>query len=75
MPAFYKTRGLPCAAVPRTVGWRVAQDLSSRLGIAAGRMRPPDYRDDVSALIPRGDPVAISLEVVNLDTDLAIHLA
>ena len=32
VPAFYHARGLPRKAVPRTIGWRIAQDLSSRLG-------------------------------------------
>jgi hypothetical protein len=51
LPAFYQARGLPRAAVPRTMAWRIAQDLSSRLGIAAGLVRPPDYRDDLEDLI------------------------
>jgi hypothetical protein len=49
--AFYKDRGLSATAVLRTIPWRIAQDLSSRLGIAAGTIRPPDYRDQLEDLI------------------------
>jgi hypothetical protein len=51
VPAFYQTRGLARKAVPRTVPWRIAQDLSSRLGMAAGLVRAPDYRDELDDLI------------------------
>jgi hypothetical protein len=51
VPAFYKRRGLAATAVPRTIPWRIAQDLSSRLGIAAGTIHPPDYRDQLEDLV------------------------
>jgi hypothetical protein len=51
VPAFYKRRGLAPTAVPRTIPWRIAQDLSSRLGIVAGTIRPPDYRDQLEDLV------------------------
>src|SRR5437762_14305417 len=51
VPAFYQTRGLARKAVPRTIPWRIAQDLSSRLGIAAGLIRPDDYRDESEDVI------------------------
>lgn len=48
---FYDARGLARSVVVRTLPWRIAQDLSSRLGVAAGTVRPPDYRDDLEDLI------------------------
>jgi hypothetical protein len=33
------------------VAYRVGQDLGSRLAVAAGAARPPDYRDDLEELI------------------------
>src|SRR5437867_2777148 len=44
VPAFYAARGLARKAVPRTIPWLIAQDLSSRLGMAAGLVRDDDYR-------------------------------
>jgi hypothetical protein len=51
VPAFYKARGLARKAVLRTIPWRIAQDLSGRLGIASGLVRPDDYRDDLEDLV------------------------
>jgi hypothetical protein len=51
VPAFYQARGLAHRAVPRTLVWRIAQDLSGRLGIAAGLIGPADYRDELEELI------------------------
>ncbi len=49
--AFYDARGLGRAAARRTAAYQIGQDLASRLGIAAGLVRPPDYRDDLEELI------------------------
>src|SRR5262245_39797065 len=49
--AFYDARGWRRKDSIRTVPYRIAQDLSSRLGIAAGLIRPDDYRDELEALI------------------------
>jgi hypothetical protein len=49
--AFYDARGLTRAAARRTAAYQIAQDLGSRLGIAAGLVRAPDYRDDLEELI------------------------
>src|SRR5947209_6717967 len=49
--AFYESRGLRPKAVTRTAAWRIAQDLSSRLGIAQGYIEPDDYRDELQGLI------------------------
>lgn len=51
VPAFYQARGLARKHVPRTIAWRIAQDLSGRLGIAAGLIRPPDWLGDLEELV------------------------
>jgi hypothetical protein len=51
VPAFYQARGTARLAATQTLGWRIAQDLSARLGIAAGVIRRPDYRDELEGLI------------------------
>jgi hypothetical protein len=51
VPAFYQARGLARKAVVRTRVWRIAQDLSGRLGIAAGLVRPSDWLGDLEDLI------------------------
>jgi hypothetical protein len=48
---FYEARGLDRKQSRQTVVYRIGQDLSSRLGIAAGLARPPDYRDELEELI------------------------
>ena len=35
----------------KTLPYRIAQDLSSRIGLTSGMMRFPDYRDDLADLI------------------------
>jgi hypothetical protein len=47
----YSRRGLSRGEVLRTVVYRIAQDLGSRLAVAEGLARPPDYRDDLAELI------------------------
>ncbi len=51
VPTFYEARGLPRKEVPGTLLWRIAQDLSSCLGIAAGLVRPDDYQGDLEDLV------------------------
>ena len=41
---------MPCLVRISAV-YRIAQDLSGRLGVAAGFIRPPDYRDELEELI------------------------
>lgn len=48
---FYDARGLSRKAQVRTPVFHIAQDLSSRLGIAAGLVRVEDYRDELEDLI------------------------
>jgi hypothetical protein len=51
LAAFYDARGLTRAQSRQTPLYRVAQDLCSRLGVAAGVVRPPDYRVELEELI------------------------
>lgn len=51
VPAFYVARGLARKAVPETTLWQIAQDLSSRLGIAGGYIRPPGPLDDLEDMV------------------------
>src|SRR5262245_30775157 len=48
---FYDARRVPRKVSRESAVFRVAQDLSSRLGIAAGLIRPDDYRSELEALI------------------------
>jgi hypothetical protein len=48
---FYEARGLSRREIIETPVYRVAQDIGSRLGIAQGKMRQSDYRDELEQLI------------------------
>ena len=48
---FYHDRGLSCSKVRNTDLYRIAQDLGSRLAVAQGIARIPDYRDEIEQLI------------------------
>src|SRR5262249_55295385 len=56
VPALYEARGMDRKAVPRTVLWRIAQDLSGRIAVAAGLARLGDYRDELEELIDEHYP-------------------
>ena len=47
----YDGRRVPRSQSRRTAVFRIAQDLSGRLAIAAGMARPPDYRDELEEII------------------------
>jgi hypothetical protein len=49
--SFYDARGVPRAQSRCGAVYRVAQDLCSRLGVAAGLVRAPEYRGDLEELI------------------------
>lgn len=49
--AFYDQRGVPRSQTVRCTVFKIAQDLSGRIGIAAGYIRPSDYRDELDDLI------------------------
>ncbi|MGH8611547.1 MAG: hypothetical protein ACREYF_05765 [Gammaproteobacteria bacterium] len=48
---FYHGRGLSRPQVRHTALYRIAQDLGSRLAVAQGVARTPDYRDEIEELI------------------------
>jgi len=48
---FYSDRGLSRREISETVAFRIGQDLGSRLDIAAGVARAPDYRDELEEII------------------------
>lgn len=48
---FYDARGMPRKKSSQTAPFQIAQDLSSRLGIASGLVRLGDYRDDLEEII------------------------
>lgn len=48
---FYRSEGLSRPEMRQTVPYRIGADLSSRLAIAAGLARMPDYRDELDDLI------------------------
>ena len=48
---FYEERGLARSQIMETPVYRVGQDIGSRLGIAQGKMRQSDYRDELEQLI------------------------
>ena len=49
--ALYDQRGVPRSQTVRCTVFKIAQDLSGRIGIAAGYIRPSDYRDELDDLI------------------------
>ncbi len=53
---FYDARGLSRKEAIKTVPFKIIQDLSSRLGIAQGMIRPDDYRDELADLIRKHFP-------------------
>jgi hypothetical protein len=75
VPAFYQAQGLARRAVPRTLVWRIAQDLSSRLGIAQGFIRPADYRDELEELIREKFPSRRAFcEATGIAEDMLSHV-
>src|SRR4051794_4357198 len=49
--AFYDARGVRRPALKERAPYRIAQDLSGRLGIASGLVRSGAYRDELEELI------------------------
>jgi hypothetical protein len=48
---FYDARGLSRSQTIKTPIYQIAQDLSARLGIAQGMIRPPEYLDQLEDLV------------------------
>ena len=72
---FYADRGVPRTELPGTVGYQVAQALSSRLAIASGLAREPDYRDELADLIRRRFKTRREFcEATGLSEDMLSHV-
>lgn len=72
---FYDARGLTRKDCVRTAVYRIAQDLGNRLGIAAGLVRPPDYRDQLEELILEHFPSRRAFcEATGLSEDMLSHV-
>lgn len=75
VPAFYQARGLARKAIPRTILWRVAGDLSGRIAVAAGLARVGDYRDELEELIRAQYPTQRAFcEATGLSEDMLSHV-
>jgi hypothetical protein len=75
VPALYVERGVPRKEVPRTLLWRIAQDLSGRLGIAAGLVRPDDYQGDLENLVREKFPSQRAFcRATGLSEDMLSHV-
>jgi hypothetical protein len=73
--ALYDARGLTRAQSRQTPVYRVAQDLWSRLGIAAGLVRSPDYRVELEELIRQKYPSRRAFcEATGLSEDMLSHV-
>ncbi|HVC96304.1 MAG TPA: hypothetical protein VND64_21650 [Pirellulales bacterium] len=48
---FYAAMGLTRRETQQKLPYKIGQDLCSRIGIAAGYVRPSDYRDELEQLI------------------------
>lgn len=75
VPTFYKPRGVARKEAPRTLPWRIAQDPSSRLGIATGLVRPDDYQGDLEDLIREKFPSQRAFcKATGLSEDMLSHV-
>ena len=64
----FKDAGLPMESVT----YRICQDLESRLGIAEGKVAPPDYRDYLADLIEEfpGRGIGVAQSTGNKDAEI-----
>jgi hypothetical protein len=75
VPDFYEARGMSRKSVVHTAAWRVAQDLSGRLGIAQGYIRPPDCRGELASLIREHFPSQRAFcKATGLSEDMLSHV-
>ncbi len=73
----YSPRGLTRRQIIETAVWKIAQDLNSRLMVAAGIARAPgdDYRDTLESLIRTAFPTQKEFcEATGLAEDLVSHV-
>jgi hypothetical protein len=73
--AFYDARRVPRRVSRESVPVRIAQDLSSRLGIAAGLVRFGDWRDDLEDLVRDEFPTRRAFcEATGISEDMLSHV-
>lgn len=73
--ALYKSSGLSRREIIATPVWRIAQDLNSRLMIRDGRASPPDYRDELKAIIEEKFPSQRAFcDATGISEDMLSHV-
>lgn len=73
--AFYEARGYCRARKRQTAVYRIAQDLSGRIALAAGLARMPDYRDELEDLIRKQFPTRRAFcKATGIAEDLLSHV-
>lgn len=73
--ALYDARGVSRPESRKTVVYRIAQDLSGRLGVAAGLARLSDYRDELEELVRTRFPTRRAFcEATGLSEDMLSHV-
>jgi hypothetical protein len=72
---FYDERGVSRKAAVRTAVFRIAQDLSSRVGLAEGLIRPDDYLGDLEELVRTKFPSQRAFcEATGMAPDMLSHV-
>lgn len=72
---FYEPLGLTRPQILKTVGYRIGQDLASRMGIKEGWMRHPDYRDELETIIHQRFKTRREFcEATGLSEDMVSHV-
>ena len=72
---FYAGQDLTRPQIRQTAGYRIGQDLASRLAIATGMARQPDYRDELESLIAQRFPTRRAFcEATGLTEDMLSHV-
>jgi hypothetical protein len=73
--SFYDARGCSRQQTLASIPYRVGQDLASRIGIAQGKMRAPDYREEIDAIIrSRYKSRRAFCEATGLSEDMLSHV-
>jgi hypothetical protein len=72
---FYAARGLTRREIRDTAVYRIAQDIGSRIAVAAGSARLPDYRDELETIIRKKFPTRRAFcDATGLSEDMLSHV-
>jgi hypothetical protein len=72
---FYSAKGLSRRQIIDTTGYRIGEDLKSRLGISQGQMRLGDYRSELEMLILKNFPTRKAFcDATGLSEDMLSHV-